>query len=42
MKTSVPWWILLVMRNVSDKFVEELTEDFLCSVTFSQNRAFLR
>jgi len=29
------------MRNFSDKFAEKLTKDVLCSITFSQNRAFL-
>jgi hypothetical protein len=32
-------WILLRIRTVLDKFVEELETHILCSITFSENRA---
>jgi len=28
------------MKYILDKFVEKLTQGFLCSITFSPNRAF--
>jgi hypothetical protein len=32
--------VLLGMRNVSDKCIENITKDFLCSIIlFSENRA---